>query len=185
MATLNFLNQFPQSGGMAGIGGERRLALRSIRVVEFPDLDGAFIEIVKQACIDAHPAEVLSKGLPVGSAAADWAVVNADHSIAPDIGGRLTRNAHLVRRKISHAPGEPPTQRAVTVRNPCGPARQFYPHLAAVAASVNAHGRLYSPVWNIGKRGDGGSTAVPFPSLEHRAEKWEPVFRNNDVIAKD
>jgi len=137
---------------VTGIGGERRLALRSIRVVEFPDLDGAFIEIVEQACIDTHPAEVLPKGLPVSAAAADRAVVNTDHPVAPDIGCRLTGNAHLVGREISHAPGKPPTQRAVTVRNPCGLARQFYVHLAAVAASVNAHGHLYSPVWNIGKR---------------------------------
>lgn len=60
-----------------------------IRIVEFPHLDGAFIEIVEQACIDAHLAEIFPKRLPVGAAAADWTVVNADHSIAPDIGCRL------------------------------------------------------------------------------------------------
>ena len=66
--------------------GKGRLA----GVVEFPDLDGAFIEAVEQACIDAHLAEVFPKRLPVGSAAAGWAVVNADHPVAPDIGCRFT-----------------------------------------------------------------------------------------------
>jgi hypothetical protein len=42
-------------------------------VVELPDLHGAFIEIVEQACIDAHLAEVFPKRLPVGSAAAGTA----------------------------------------------------------------------------------------------------------------
>ncbi len=60
-----------------------------IGVIEFSNLDGVFIEIVKQARIDAHLAEVFPKRLPVGSAAADWTVVNANHSIAPDIGCRL------------------------------------------------------------------------------------------------
>ena len=60
-----------------------------IRVVEFPDLDLAFIEVVELACIDAHLAEVFSKRLPVGATTADWAVVNADHPITPDIGCRL------------------------------------------------------------------------------------------------
>ena len=60
-----------------------------IGVVEFSDLDGAFVEIIKQACIDTHLAKVLSKGLPVRAAAAGWAVVNADHLIAPDVGFRF------------------------------------------------------------------------------------------------
>ena len=59
------------------------------RVVEFPHFDGAFIESVEQSCFDAHPAEILSERLPVGAAAADRAVVDTDHSIAPNIGGRL------------------------------------------------------------------------------------------------
>ncbi len=74
---------------MSAMGGKRTLEPGLIRIVEFSDLDGAFIEIVKQARIDAHLAEVLSKRLPVGSAAADWTVVNANHSIAPNIGRGL------------------------------------------------------------------------------------------------
>lgn len=65
------------------------MELGLIGVVEFSDFDGAFIEIVEQARIDAHLAEIFPKRLPVGSAAADRTVVNADHSIAPDIGCRL------------------------------------------------------------------------------------------------
>ncbi len=45
-------------------------------------LDSAFIEIVEQACIDAHLAEIFSRTLPMGAAAADGAVMNADHSVA-------------------------------------------------------------------------------------------------------
>ena len=74
---------------LAALGGKWTLELGLIRIVEFSDLDGAFIEIVKQARIDAHLAEVFPKRLPVGSAATDWTVVNANHSIAPDIGCRL------------------------------------------------------------------------------------------------
>ena len=72
------------------MGGKPTFALGlNIRIVEFPHLDGAFIETVKQARIDAHLAEIFSKRLPVGAAAADWTMVNADHSIAPHIGCRL------------------------------------------------------------------------------------------------
>ena len=64
------------------------LSRTSLRVVELPYLDGTFVEIVEQACIDTHFAEVFPKGLPMSAAAADWTVVNADHSIAPDISRR-------------------------------------------------------------------------------------------------
>lgn len=112
------------------------------RIVEFPHLDSAFVEIIEQACIDAHFAEVFPKSFPVGAATADRAVVDSDHSIAPDIGCRLARNAHLVRREIGYSPCEPTTQRAVAVRDPFGLARKLYLNVAAVAASVNAHGAL-------------------------------------------
>ena len=70
--------------------GRKTLALSLVtRIIEFPNLDGAFIETVEQARIDAHLAEVFPKRLPVCSAAADRAVVNANHSIAPDIGRGL------------------------------------------------------------------------------------------------
>lgn len=71
------------------MGGKRTLSLGFIRVVDFPDLYGAFIEIVEQPCVDAHLAEIFAKRLPMGATAADRTVVNADHSIAPHIGGRL------------------------------------------------------------------------------------------------
>ena len=71
---------------MSVLGGKRTLELSLIRIIEFSDLDGAFVEIVKQARIYAHLGEVFPKSLPVGSAAAGWTVVNANHSIAPDIG---------------------------------------------------------------------------------------------------
>lgn len=60
-----------------------------VRIVELPDLDGAFIETVEKARIDAHLAEIFAKRLPVRPAAAGRAVVNADHPVAPDIGRRL------------------------------------------------------------------------------------------------
>ena len=102
------------------MGGKLMLALGLISVVDLSNFDGAFVEIVEQACIDAHLAEVLPKRLPVCATAADWTVVDADHSITPDIGRRLARNAHLVRREIGDTPCEPTTERAVTVRNPRG-----------------------------------------------------------------
>jgi len=75
---------------MTGMVGKLTLAMGlTIRIFEFPNLDGAFIEIVEQSCIDSHLAEVFPKRLPVGAAATDWTVVNADHSITPDIGYRL------------------------------------------------------------------------------------------------
>ncbi len=67
---------------MSAMGGKRTLVLGLTRIVEFPDLDSAFIEIVEQA------AEVFPKSLPMGAAAADGAVMNADHSVAPDISCR-------------------------------------------------------------------------------------------------
>lgn len=113
-----------------------------IRVVEFPDLDGTFVEIVEQACVDAHLAEVLPKSLPVGAAAADRAMMNADHSIAPDIGRRLAGNAYLIRREIGDTPCEPAAEGAIAVCNPLGLAWQLDLNVAAVTASVNAHGDL-------------------------------------------
>ena len=65
------------------------MALGLFRIVEFSNLDSGFIEAVKQARIDAHLAEILAKRLPMGPAAADRAMVNADHPITPDIGLRL------------------------------------------------------------------------------------------------
>ena len=59
------------------------------RIVEFPYLDSTFVEIVEQACNGAHFAEVFPERLPVSTAAADWTVVNVDHSVAPDIRCRL------------------------------------------------------------------------------------------------
>lgn len=59
------------------------------RIIDFPDLGGAFIEIVEQACIDPHFTKIFPEGLPVSTATADWTVVNTNHSIAPDIGCRL------------------------------------------------------------------------------------------------
>ena len=75
---------------MRGEEFEPNTVQRLSRVVDFPDLDGAFIEIVEQAGIDPHLAEVLAKRLPVCATAANWTVMDADHSIAPDIGFRLT-----------------------------------------------------------------------------------------------
>ena len=76
---------------MSAMGGKPTFALGlNIRIVEFPHFDGAFIKIVEQARIDAHLAEIFAKRLPVCATAADRTVVNADHSIAPDIGCRLT-----------------------------------------------------------------------------------------------
>ena len=57
--------------GNGRIGWKLPLISGLIGIVELFDLDTAFIEIVKQARIDAHLAEVLPKRLPVGSAAAD------------------------------------------------------------------------------------------------------------------
>ncbi len=65
------------------------LSRTSFRIVELPYLDDTFVEIVEQACIDTHFSEVFPKGLPMSAAAADWTMVNADHSITPDIGRRL------------------------------------------------------------------------------------------------
>ena len=112
------------------------------RIVELPDLDGAFIEAVQQARVDAHLAEVLAKRLPMSSAAADRTVVDADHSVAPDICGGFSRNGHLVRRKICDPPRELPTERAIAIRNPLRLVRNLDPHVAAVTAAVNAHGDI-------------------------------------------
>lgn len=113
-----------------------------IRVVDFPNLDGIFIEIVEQARIDAHLAKVFAKRLPVGATAADRAVMNANHSIPPDIGCRLARNCYLVRRIICDTPREPAAERAVTVCDPRRLAWQLYLHVAAMTAPVNTHGLL-------------------------------------------
>ena len=50
-------------------------------------IDGAFIEAVQQARVDAHFAEILAKRLPMCAAAADRTMVDTDHSVAPDICG--------------------------------------------------------------------------------------------------
>ena len=134
---------------MAGMVGKQTFALGLIRVVELPDLDGAFVEIIEQASIDAHLTEIFPKGFPVGTASADWAVVDADHPVTPDIGGRLAGNANLVGREIGYTPCELTTKGAVTVCNPFGLAWQFDPHPAAVTASVDFHNDLYSPVRNV------------------------------------
>ena len=143
-----------------GVMSRRGRGARSPRIVEFPNLDGAFIEIVEQARIDAHLAEVFSKRLPVCAAATDWTVVNADHAIAPDIGSRPARYAYLVWWKISDAPCEPATQGAVAVCDPRGLAWQFYPHLAAVTASVDHRGDLLLRVRTVRKGVGSGRCAM-------------------------
>jgi hypothetical protein len=71
-------------------GELQTLAMHLIfRVIELPHLYGSFIEVVEQACIDTHPAEILTERLPVGAAAAGRTVMYADHSIPSDTGGRL------------------------------------------------------------------------------------------------
>jgi len=47
-------------------------------------MDDAFIEIVKQARIDAHLAKIPAKRVPMSTAAAHRTMVNTDHVIAPD-----------------------------------------------------------------------------------------------------
>lgn len=122
----------------AAAGGKATLA----GVLEFSDLDGAFIESVEQAGVDPHLPEVFAERLPVGPAAADYAVVNADHPIAPDIGCRLTRNAHLIWREICDPPCKLATEGAVAVCDPRRRAWRLYADLAAMTASVDGHGRL-------------------------------------------
>jgi hypothetical protein len=115
---------------------------RSRCVVELPDFDDAFIEIVEQARIDAHLAKILAKRLPMSAAAAHWTMVNTDHVIAPDIGDGFTGYVNIGRRVISGAPGSSPTERAITIRHPSRQARQLYPHVAAVTASFDGHNVL-------------------------------------------
>ena len=55
-------------------------------VVHLSDLDSGFIESIKQAGIDAHPAKVLAQRLPMCPAAADRAMMDANHAVTPDIG---------------------------------------------------------------------------------------------------
>lgn len=120
----------------------RRAWSQSRCVVELSDLDGAFIEIVEQARIDAHLAKILAKRLPMSAAAAHRTMVDTDHVIAPDIGDGFTRYANIGRRVVSGAPGSSATQRAITVRHPSRQARQFDPHVAAVTASFDGHSDL-------------------------------------------
>lgn len=110
-----------------------------IGVVELADLHGLFIERVEQARVNAHFAEILPKGLPVRAAAANGAMVDADHAITPDIGGRFPCNFDLIRGEIGDAPCQPTTERTITVRHPFWLAWQLDPDVSAMAASVNAH----------------------------------------------
>ena len=111
-------------------------------VVDLPDLDGAFVEIIEQTCIDAHFTKVLTERLPVGSAAAGRTVMDADHSVAPDIGFRLAGNADLIGREICNPPGKPTAQGAVAVSNPCRGAEGLDTNFAAMTTSIDGHGRL-------------------------------------------
>ena len=116
-----------------------RCICSSIRIVELPDLDGHLVEAVQEACVDSHLAKILPQGLPVRSASASRAVVDADHSVTPDVSCRFPSDGDLVRREIGDPPRELSTKRAVAVRDPRGLARNFDLHLAAVAAAMNAH----------------------------------------------
>ena len=156
----------------------RRSLSSPVHVVELPDFDGAFIEIVEQAGVDAHLTEVLAKRLPVGAAAAGRAVVNADHSVTPDIGHRLTGYAHLLRREIGDPPGQPAAQRAIAVRNPFGRPRQLNPNLAAVTASINAHARSLVGIWEWPQLGG-------IPKGRFRVRNWNSEHWANDVIWAD
>ena len=60
-----------------------------IRVVELAHFDGLFVETIEQTGVDAHFAEIFPEGLPVRAAAANGAMMNTDHAIAPDVGGGL------------------------------------------------------------------------------------------------
>jgi hypothetical protein len=86
-------------------------------VVKLPDLDGAFIEIVEQARIDAHLAKILAKRLPMRAAAAHGTMMDTDHVIAPDIGDGFTGYVNIGRRVVSGPPGRSPTERAITIRH--------------------------------------------------------------------
>ena len=58
-------------------------------LVEFTNFNRLFIKIVRRVCIDPHHAAVLAEPLPVGAAATDGRMVDADHPIDPDTGFRL------------------------------------------------------------------------------------------------
>ena len=84
--------------------------------------------------------EWLAQRLPMRAAAADRAVVDADHPITPDKSGRLAGNAHVFGRKIRDPPRQPMAKRAIALRHPRRHAGHLDPHIAAVTASLNAHG---------------------------------------------
>ena len=88
----------------------------------------------------------------MGPTAADWSMVDPDHSIAPYVGRRLARNAHLLRRKVGDSPRKSAAQRAIAIRDPLGLVRQLDPHLAAVTAPRNTHLNIVVWTWNCPQR---------------------------------
>src|SRR5918995_202611 len=110
-----------------------------IGVVELPDFDRGLVEVVEQACVDAHLTGILAEGPPVRSASARRAVMDADHPVTPDVSRRFSSDGDLVRREIGDAPRELSTERAIAVGHPRGLVRNFDLHLAAMAAAMNAH----------------------------------------------
>lgn len=158
-------------------GGRRRANAGRLRaligVVELSDLDGLFIEPVEQARVNAHFAEILPKGLPVRAAAANGAMVDADHAIAPDIGGRFPCNFHLIRREIGDAPCQPTTERTITVRHPFWLPWQLDPDVSAMAASVNAHHASLLRFSMVRHQRAGGGYAFS----NHRIEFQQPGLR--------
>src|SRR6476469_7522180 len=77
-----------------------------VGVVEKPRFHLVGVEVVEEASVDAHPAEILAERSPVGQTSTARAMVNSDHLIAPDICLRLTGHSHLVGPVISNQPVE-------------------------------------------------------------------------------
>ena len=112
---------------------------RSPRVIDLAHLHRALVEVVEQAGVDADFAEVLAERRPGGAAATGGAKMDADHPVAPHVGGRRARDADLVGRVISDPPRQLATQRAVAVGDPLGAVGEFDADVAAVAGGLDGH----------------------------------------------
>lgn len=110
-----------------------------LRIIKLPDFNCIFVEIIQQAGVDPHFAEILLKRLPMGATATGRAMMDADHAVAPHIGLGFARYCDLFGRIIGNAPPRPATQRAITICHPTRRNWQFDTDIPTVTASGDAH----------------------------------------------
>lgn len=110
-----------------------------VGVVEQSDFHSFAVKSIEQPGAYAHSPKILAKRCPVRETPARPAMMNADHSIAPDVSITRACDRHLIWRIICDQPSGLAAKGAIAAPHPGRLKWNLNPDISAVTASRNGH----------------------------------------------